>query len=148
MNKQQKTYVLLTLVIAIWGLIGYNLYKKFYPTDTETKLPVTNSTVILHHNQPKDSITISNYRDPFLGKIITTKKTKVTKTKKVVNFPMITYNGSIKGSKKTSYIISVQNQQEVVKIGQTFKNVTLISANTKKIVVEYQKERKTIQLTQ
>lgn len=150
MTKQQKTYILLVLVIGIWGLIGYNVYKNLNPEEPKSITNFTKTKTFNLDTKLKDTIVISNYRDPFLGNIINSKKNLKTSTKpqQPVNFPLIIYNGIINGNRNTSYIISVQNQQEVVKIGQTFMDVKLLSANSKEITIEYKKARKTIQLIQ
>jgi len=146
MNKKKKTSILLVLVIGIWGLIGYNIYRYLNPEEPvfenqSQKMPTIKDGSIL-----KDSLTISSYRDPFLGKIKTKRKSPNSQSTTIVNFPVVIYHGLVNGGKVKSYIISVQNQQEIVKIGQTFLAVKLISANTKQITVSHKGARKIIKL--
>lgn len=149
MSKQQKTYLLLVAVIGIWSLIIYQVFKQkkletIVSTSTIQKKFITQKI----KQKKRDSLNL-NYRDPFLGKLVNKKVIQKKKTTtQPVAFPAIVYNGSIKGNQKISYIISVQNQQEIVKIGQTFRDVTLISANSRQIVIVYKKSRKTIKLQQ
>lgn len=149
MSKPQKTYILLIAVIGIWGIIIYQIFKE---KNTEPILPTSNiqKKFIPQKIQQKKGDTLDvNYRDPFLGKTPRKKaKKKKIVTQQPLRFPSIIYNGNITGNGNTSYIISVQNQQEIVKVGQTFRDVTLVSANSNQIIIAYKKERKTIKLQQ
>ncbi len=149
MSKQQKTYLLLIAVIGIWSVIIYQVFKE---KNTEPILPTSTiqKKFIPHNIQQKKGDTLDlDYRDPFLGKVLRKNvKKKIGSPKQPIRFPSIAYNGSIQGNKKTSYVISVQNQQEIVKIGQTFRDVTLVAANSNQIIITYKKERKTIKLQQ
>jgi hypothetical protein len=149
LSKQQKTYLLLIAVIGIWGMIIYQIFKETN-TDTSTPTSTIQKKFIPQKIQQKKEDTLDvNYRDPFLGKVSRKiVRKKATDPKQPIYFPVIIYNGSIIGNKKTAYIISVQNQQKIIKIGQTFKDVTLVSANSNEIIIAYKKERKTIKLQQ
>jgi len=148
MNKRNKTITLSVLVIGIWGLIGYNIYSYLNPEiEKITVTQFKNEKTLVPHDQ-KEKLVISNYRDPFLGKIIVDKKKSNTATNTLINFPLISYHGSITGNRKKSYIISVQNQQELLKIGQSFLDVKLISATKNQIIIIYKSARKTIKLQQ
>ena len=150
MSKQQKTYLLLIAVIGIWSLIIYQVFKNREPDLTIPVSTIQKKFIPQKIKQKKGDTLDLNYRDPFLGGFARKKrapKKKVTQKQPIV-FPAIIYNGSIKGNEKTSYVISVQNQQEIVKIGQVFREVTLISANSKQIIVAYKNDRKTIKLQQ
>ena len=146
MNKKQKTYTLLILVIGIWGLIGYNIYTYLNPK-IEKHIPVSQK---INANKftpvKKDTLVITNYRDPFLGKIITHHKKTKNDAQITKSFPSIIYHGLVKGNSIKSYIISVQNRQEMVEIGQTFLNVKLISANDREITILHKNSRKTIKI--
>ena len=146
MNKKQKTYLLLTFVIIVWSLIGYNIYSYLNPTVEKQEIGNQEVHTILTEPLQKDTLVISSYRDPFLGRIITNKRKIKKQEPVVVNFPTVIYHGLVKGNNTKSYIISVQNQQEIVKVGKAFLNVKLISANAKEITVMYKGVRKIIKL--
>ena len=145
MNKKVKTTVLLILVFSIWGLIAYNIYSYKNPTVmTNTHLPKERE-VTTELNVKKRPLEINNYRDPFLGKIMKSNPQKTNK--KIINeivFPPIVYHGIIKGDKINSYIISVNNKQEVFKIGLSLYKIKLISANSKEIIVRFKGVQKRI----
>jgi len=69
MNKKGKTYLLIAVVLGIWGTIGYQVYSKLSPD--ETPILATNSSISFSPKQEitKDTFSISaTHRDPFLGK--------------------------------------------------------------------------------
>ena len=146
MNKKRKTYLLLVLVIGVWGLIGYNIFSYLNPEAPHFEPQIQQQFTVHKETKQKDTLVISNYRDPFLGKIKTNRKNLKTQNTPIINYPTVVYHGIVKGAKVKSYIISVHNQQELVKIGHTFLGVKLISANTKQIIITYKKVKKTIKL--
>ncbi|PQJ80289.1 hypothetical protein [Polaribacter porphyrae] len=150
MKKQQKTYILLIAVLFIWGAIGYQIYSRLNPPTPELNLTQVQSTfqkqkvVTQTHYEIKEE-----YRDPFLGKF--PKKKKIIKRKKVnpkskviIPFPNVVYNGLVEGNKTKSYILTVNRKQEILKKGETHQGVKLISATKNEAVVQFQKQRKTI----
>lgn len=146
MNKKQKTYALLIVVLVIWGLIGYNIYRYLNPIEERQPVatPKRNTTSI--EPVPKDTLIIPNYRDPFLGKVFLSKRNNRNPVTNSLKFPSIMYHGLVEGSRVKSYIISIENQQELLKLGQTFLDVKLISANAKAITISFKGARKTIKL--
>lgn len=151
MNKKNRTYILITAVVAVWGTIGYKIYSNLNPSMPNTKA-VGETQFKRIEKRASEKIEIQpNYRDPFLGKLYREKKktVKVKKTvrKDPVQFPPMNFIGIIEG-KSTSYIIQINNQQEIFKLGQTFQGVTLKSAKSKEITVKYKGVLKTILLRQ
>jgi len=146
MNKKQKTSLLLLLVIGIWGLIGHTIYRYLNPDELVYENQIQNPPIVKEGSKLTDSLIISNYRDPFLGKIKTKKKKHRSQGAILINFPLVTYHGLVHGGNEKYYIISVQNEQEIMKIGQFFLNVKLISANAKQIAVSHKGTRKIIKL--
>lgn len=148
MNKKLKRYVLLFVALLVWGLIGYRVYEYFNPEEITVE-NFTPQKFIPKKIKETEKYTIkANYRDPFLGVAPTKKKKKIAK--KVIKnnqpFPSVVYNGVIEANRTKSYIITINGQQEVFKIGQTFNNVKLLSANAKQIKVRNNGVNKTIQL--
>lgn len=150
MKKQQKTYLLLAAVIGIWGAIAFQFFKTLSSEDSQQKIAIREKFV------PKKTATIHFHtvkkleRDPFLGKIKTTKKVVKKKEKpapkKVVQFPKIRYNGIVKGNGNQSYILTINGQQQVFQIKEMIKGVQLIKANHKEAVVKFEETLKTFLL--
>lgn len=141
--------MLLSIVLIIWGIIGYQFLNKFSPNTKEIGINSSFEFIPKKLIQQKKHTVLANYRDPFLGKLLTLKK-KSTKRKKTVAkvkiaFPKIIYNGVVEGSSK-SFILTINNEQEIMTIGQVFKKVTLKKANNKSIKILFNSEIKTIQL--
>lgn len=152
MNKKTKTYLLLTVVLGIWGTIGYQIYSKLSPD--EMPVVVTNSNVSFSPKQviTKDTFSISSaHRDPFLGKPYQKKKTSGGKKmvrKKIDSFifPQIVYKGAIskQQSKSNIYIIEVNGMQQLFKVGKEFNDVKLIKGTKKSVIISFKGKRKTI----
>ena len=148
MNKQQKTYGLLGIVLIIWGMIGYQIYMRMHPPTPKVKT----ENIQTHFQEQKTNkhafYTINQvYRDPFLGEF-PTKKTVRKKTiiskKPTVVFPDIQYNGSVKGNKEKSYILTIDGKQDIVKIRQVLQGVQLIKATENEISVKFKNKLKKI----
>ena len=150
MNKKKKTYVLLVLVIIIWGFIGYYIYKYLNPDVPQIETISQKRFVPKMITAKSNDFAISNYRDPFLGSINTVKKPTGVLSSQVqqVVFPKVIYNGIVKGNNTKQFIISINNQQEMMKVGTTIQGVKLMQANSKQIIVRFNKISKTIMLQQ
>lgn len=152
MAKKGKTYLLLTVVLGIWGTIGYQIYSKMRPD--ESPIIAVNSSVSFSPKQEiiKDTFSISSsHRDPFLGtayqkKRKSNKTTYVKKSKDTIVFPKITYKGVIskQQSSQNIYIIEINNSQQLFKVGKQFNDVTLIKGDKKSVLVSFKGKRKTV----
>lgn len=150
MKNKTKTYILLIAVVSIWGFIGYKVIMGLNPKET-INLPLSQNVTF----NPKTNITVDTFsvatvnRDPFLGELLTKKKSfkkPIKKTHKVVQWPPIIYNGIVgkENSNDKICIVSINGQQLFFKKNQELKGVKLIKANAKEIVVTYKGDRKTI----
>src|SRR6056297_551428 len=123
MKNKKSVYILLPLVLLIWGIIFYRIF-----TGTSGKQ---------YHVQPKQTVKVSdeyekpqsfkiytNYQDPFLKNI--RQKKKVQKTKKetqnnkkrsfssrrrrrsTTRWPEISYKGAVKNQEKTKNVFLVE----------------------------------------
>jgi hypothetical protein len=149
-KHKTKTYILIVLVLGIWGIIGYKIMSAANPTTPKVG-PNTFGVSFnpkLKTEQDTFSIQVAQ-RDPFLGTLLTKKKTKQKKTLKkpkaapFVWVPII-YHGNIakQDHKNEVFIISISGQQYLIKQEQVIKDVKLISGNSKSITVNYKGQRK------
>jgi Tfp pilus assembly protein PilP len=150
LNKQQKTYILLIAVVAIWGVIVYTFYSYRTPKEiTRLDKKIYKREKVNTYNQSKEKLTITTYKDPFLGKLkVKPKKKAIKKPITTIPFPNVSYNGALKGNNTSQYLISVNNEQEILKIGAIFKQVKLVKATNNEIIVEYKNTQKIIELKQ
>ncbi len=156
MKNKKNIYFLIPAALIVWGLIGYRIYKAVNPPPIEVLAINADDSFKPKKVESVKSYDINaDYRDPFLGTLASNNKLKrkVTTTsvkpKEQIVFPNIVYKGIVspKTNKKTAvYLIQVNGQQKLLKLRNTSQEVTLISGNSKEVVLEYQKERKTFSI--
>jgi len=149
LTKQQKTYVLLIVTLLVWGIIGFQIYNRLNP---KQEMLAKNSIEQKYEPQKlKKVITYTitaDYRDPFLGKfpatkkIVTNKKKKTTKKQHNKRFPKIIYNGIVEG-RSLSFVITINGNQETLKLKETLKDITLLKGNAEEITLLFNEETKT-----
>src|ERR1051325_867816 len=155
MRNKKALYVLLPVVILIWGIIIYKFYKAFN-SDEEIQQNNFSFSSLSPVKTTVDTFSIlADYRDPFLGKIAATpsssdkpkNQTKVEKSKpEPIVWPAIIYKGMIKNQKtgKQLYLVTINNQDNMMKPGDVFAEVELKKTFKDSIIVLYRKETKTI----
>lgn len=150
MKKQQKTYILLAASCIVWGVIGFQIYRYLNPT-SESEIIANIQKYVPEKAAEKEIYFVNKHeRDPFLDtykKTTTTKKkTKAKSSKKIKRstFPKVSYNGIVFHKKKQSFIVTINNNQQILKVGDVFKNVTLIAGNSNEIKVKHDDEIKVI----
>ena len=154
MKQRKKTYILLAVVLAIWGILGFRVVKTLKPEHEEPQQMVLTDYQIPENHKKRDTFSIDgNYRDPFLGKMPNEKKSsKVVKRKAKATFPTknITYLGSVgdKDSKNKMFFVNIEGQQHVLTPGQKVGDVVLISGDNAQIKVRYPGHTKIIKLTE
>lgn len=153
LKNKTKTYLLLVVVLGIWGVIGYKIWSGF-----NTEVPEAKQQEFAVSFNPKTNTVIDTFsvqtaeRDPFLGTLTLQKlkKTNTTKSKKQDNFVWlpISYQGLVKkqDSKEEVFIVNIRGKQYVLKLGQKIDSVTLVKGNIKNIVVRYKNKQKTIDI--
>ena len=152
MKNKTKTYTLLILVLSIWGIIGYKII-----ATVNSALPEIASQNFEHTFNPKTNTEVDTFsiqsseRDPFLGTLYIKKKSipqKIKPKTPLVWLPII-YHGNIskQNAKAKVYIISIDNQQHLMKTGQTINEIKLVRGNNSNIIVSYKGVRKTIEKT-
>jgi len=150
LDKKKKTYLLLVAVLGLWGTIGYQVLSALSPE--ESAVVTENISVIFSPEKTKvDTFYITQVkRDPFLGKLTRkkTKKVQSRNTKKADlenSWPQIQYQGMIKkqGENSQIFIVTINQQQYLLKKNQELEKVKLLKGNTKEIQVRFNKEIKT-----
>jgi hypothetical protein len=147
MKKQTKIGLLLMAALLVWSIIGYQIIGSLNPPVPQTGVPsIKKHTAEKFSKQALYSLQ-ENYRDPFLGgfpqKKIVVKKA-IPKKETTPPFPAIVYNGMIQGSNSKSFILTINGNQEVLKLGDLKQQITLVSANGEEAVVRFQGIKKTV----
>ncbi len=142
MKKNKKTYLLLTCVLVIWGILGVKIIGSL--NSSPKKVKTTTAMAAFNPTRPmaKDTFSIAaNYRDPFLGTIRNTKSKLGKKTITKVETPKknISYTGFITdtGSKKKIFFVTIDGQQYMMGLKDKIQEVKLVSGNKFRIRVSY-----------
>jgi hypothetical protein len=149
MFKNKKiTYLLMVLVILIWGLIFYKIYSKFGDKNQVERILPTSAIHV--ENRQQDSVfTLSlDYPDPFLkGVEQSSDKSLMTTTIntsdiKVVNWPLIEYRGLLTNSNgnESTGLLRVQSTDHLVKLGKVYAAIIIRTITEDSIFLEYQNE--------
>lgn len=153
MKNKTKTYILLAVVIGVWGIIGYKISNGLSPNVPEIVAQDYEKSFKPKTIAEVERFSIENVeRDPFLGTLSRKKSvtTLIVKPKKktVENAPIITYNGLVKKqhSNKQVFVVNINNKQYLLKQGQEVDSVKLIRGNKKSIVIRYRGKNQTINL--
>ena len=150
MKNKKNIYILLPLVLFVWGAV---LYQVFSFTKSDEIPAVNNSefTIKPLKINKRESFAINvNYRDPFLGKMYapqsasntkvkSSKTVKESKPKETLVWPTILYKGIISDSKEKNkiFMIVIDNKNYYMKIGDTENEIFLKSGDKESIYVKY-----------
>jgi hypothetical protein len=149
LKTKKKTYLLLALVVTVWGTIAYKIIAALNPELIKTP----QQSLALHSDFKVDikvdtfSINIVN-RDPFLGTLLKKTTKKRTKTIKTIQWQPISYQGTIKQNKTKEqiFIVTIKGTQHLLKKGQVRDSVTLVYGNTKSVTMSYKNQSKSFSL--
>lgn len=156
MKKQNKTYILLAVVLGIWGLIGFQFFGAANPSSQEIAEVASDQIFVPKQIKERETFAIlASYRDPFLGTVHAPKKkakkssSTATKKKKVVPTKSIQYSGFItdKGSKQKIFFITIDGQQQMMSINDSFQEVKLVRGTQNSIRVKYNGSTRNVALS-
>ncbi len=156
MKNKKVVYLLLVVVVLIWGIIFYRIFSTVGASDNNTN-SLNNHAKSEVDKNANDTFNIDgNYRDPFLGNmqvdkpvILSTAPKQVVKEEKVVQklaWPSIEYGGMIKNQKSNKQLVLVQinGQNNLMKTGDIVAGVQLMKIYKDSLEVSFQKEKKWI----
>lgn len=159
MKNKKNIYILLPLVIGIWGLLIYNFFSYLDPE--EVALPEDNFTVSkdVKYIEPDTTTIDINHRDPFLGKLSSqnseNQPSNVTKSstnekpeaeiEEVIN---IQFKGIVSDSsdKVKVFMIIINGKTFLMKQGDKEQDVKLLKGNRESIVVLNKGKQNTISI--
>lgn len=155
MKKNTKTYILLALVLTIWGVLGFQILGAFGSDEPEQALATKTETFVPQTLKKRDTFLITaHYRDPFLGTIPRSQTVRPKKTKKIVKPEQpkknITYSGSVSqnNSKKRMFFLTIDGRQHILSKDETIADVKLLSGTAESVKVSYGNRTETITLSQ
>lgn len=148
MTNKTKTYVLLVVVLAIWGIVGYKIASTLNPDPPKIVKKEFDISFNPKTNMVSDTFSIKTVeRDPFLGTLLVKKEPLLKRqTTLKAEWVSISYHGIItqQQSKNKVFVVSIEKEQSLIKIGQSIKGVKLVRGNNREIVVAYKNSTKTI----
>ena len=159
MKSKKSIYILLPIVLLIWGLVIYQFFSFSNEQIPETTTIDFSSKSLNLKKRDSFSIEVTN-RDPFLGKLTSEKKaithsttsnqpkTNTTAVKKVneIVWPDITYKGIVSDTKEKVkvFMIIINGETFFMRKGQQEQEVTLKDGDRETIYVIYKKQLKVV----
>jgi len=147
MKNKKSIYLLLPVVLLIWGLVIYQFFS--FSNEPAPNAEEQNYSLETLKIKERDTIPIVvNYRDPFLGKMygphqktVGVKKTKrpVKETPPLV-WPAIIYKGIVSDTKneKKVFMLIINGRTFLMKKGSTENEILLIDGTKESVSVKYQ----------
>ena len=162
MKNKKITYILVPLVLLIWGLAVIRIISMFNQKDDEI-VPVSTSQIIKLDSLQKDTFTLySDYPDPFFkGSVnpiyygntdnqgtVNTPNIKAKLIKKV-QWPEIRYGGIILSKKtgKINGLLIVKESRLIIHDGILCDSIKVLKIFRDSVVLELRKSKKTVNKT-
>ena len=154
MKNKKSIYILLPIVLFIWGAVLYQFFS--FSNNDSIEITNSNTTVKPFKIKPKDTFSIKiNNRDPFLGKLVsnennTTKTIKPTsKPKKIVEevvWPQIGYKGIVSDNKEKIkvYMVIINGKTYLMKKGDEEEEIKLKDGDRETIYVIHKGDLKVV----
>jgi len=150
LKSKRNTYILLGLVVVVWGVLIYQFLSYANP-DTQIEED-TNFSIKPLTIKDKDSFAIEiNPRDPFLGKVYLENQIKKTKAntkpktikiKETIVWAQIAYKGIVsdKSAKVKVFMVIIDGKTYLMKKGDIEKEITLKDGDRESIDLMYKGE--------
>lgn len=154
LKGKKGLYVLLPLVLFIWGAIIYKVTDAFAPQKAAI-IPANTQVQSAYKLAEREVFEIGTpSRDPFLGKTYTAPKIKTPpkkakpKKKKLI-WPRIKYKGIVSNSSATTkvFFVEINRGVQLLKIGAKANDVILKRGNDEEITLEFQGEHKEFKIS-
>ncbi|MCL6220598.1 hypothetical protein [Zunongwangia pacifica] len=150
MKNKKLTYILIPLVLIIWGYLIYKIVSGLTGGDNEIIVPKNQSLLALPDtlgSEPKEIFVLKEVaRDPFLNIVYT--KPVMSRIKKrfqkKINWPEIRYLGLVsnESDKKSVGLIEIEGNNFFFEKGDSNQDITLIKIDKNQVVLVYKGGRK------
>ena len=153
MNNKKTIYLLLPLVLLLWGYIIYRVVEQ---TNTEVEVAGAELPRLQPAAKAGDKKTFQlllDYQDPFLKTISQNNlnpeadkagKQAPKRRLHVWNWPNFTYNGCIQNHKKVVGILQINSKNLLVQEGKTYHEFNVYKLFPDSIIMERDGEKRTI----
>lgn len=155
MNNKKTKYVLLPLVLLLWGYIAYRIFEQVNP-EIEIENSVRPRLNPMVESKAEDTYKLLlDYPDPFL-KHIRIKKEKAEKEKQQTivnrvyawNWPNMNYGGCIQNKNKMVGLLQLNAKHLLVQEGKTYEKFIIEKLYADSIVIKRETEKRTIRKNQ
>lgn len=155
MKNKRKTYILLVIVLIIWGLLVYQFFRLRDTAEAEIpaaqQLNIKPMTIVA-----REPVIIDvKYRDPFLGKMYMPENNPKPKkikprVKEPVIWPEVIYKGLISDTKdkKKVFMVIIQGKTFLMREKQTENQITLLKGSRSSIDIKFKGEHYNILIQQ
>jgi hypothetical protein len=162
MKNKSVTYVLIGVVVLIWGVIFYRIIHAATEDSSEGSTAPTRPLVSNNVQEVEDTFElIAHYRDPFLGKttfysnddqragLTRKKKTSAAKTilpTPAIDWSFIAYLGTIRNKqlKKEVGILRINGNETIVGVNDRVGDVTVLKITRDSATITFQNVRKVL----
>ena len=152
-NKKLAIYVLLPVVVIIWGAAIFQIFKVINPDSVAIKnLDFDKLPKSSKNNMPDTFSIVANYRDPFLGRsenhlgqgIKYTVAPVLKKPEIRIAWPALAYKGMIRNKKsnKQLVMVSIAGKTSMMNSGDEINGVGLIAISNDSVELSFQNEKK------
>lgn len=151
MKNKKTVYILMPVVLLIWGYIGFKIFT--YGEDEEDAQPIRIDEIITDKDEKAVSKALAlNYADPFLKGIRNTArnesvepiKSKPKKDVVPVHWGDISYNGFIKNQNNAKKIalLNVDGKQLLAGKGDQIRQLLVVSIQQDSVLLQKENTRK------
>lgn len=159
MKSKKSIYILLPIVLLIWGMLIYQFfsYTSSEVIEVQEELPLF---VKIDYKEPDTTALDINHRDPFTGKLENANRNTSSSNAKAIIPPrikaettpevqtQIEYKGIVSdvANKKKVFMVIIDNQTFLMKQGDKENEVELINGNRESITIKHKGKKKNILL--
>ncbi|OFX59726.1 MAG: hypothetical protein A2W97_06805 [Bacteroidetes bacterium GWE2_40_63] len=155
MKSKKTIYLLLPLVLGIWGLVGYRIYR-MTRTDIGSFDNLKKNALVSDSVQYQKQIPLKlNYPDPFLKEAEVASEEKLQNEfaslfstnpqpeKKLVTWPTIAFKGMVNSGNEGLGILEVEKKRQLMSVGESFGEYQIVGLYADSIVIAFNNETKT-----
>ncbi|WP_299181237.1 hypothetical protein [uncultured Aquimarina sp.] len=153
LKGKKGLYILLPLVVFIWGAIIFQVVDAFSDEDPVVS-DITKISFATIETKEREKFPISDVdRDPFLGTMyhpqkITPKRVKTKNKKQETVWPSIRYKGLVSAQNNSSaiFLVEINGSDQLMKIKDSFSEVQLVKGSSSAIKLKYKGSTKQFQI--
>jgi len=143
LKKNRNIKILLPIVIAIWGLLLYQMFDAF-GKDNVPVAAIQTSVFKPSKIETKDAFSLDSiHSDPFLGTLYRKKtigkNSRASKPIEQIQWPNVEYLGLVSGNTAASriYILNINGQQRLLKRNDTLMNLRLMGGTQEHVTLRF-----------